>query len=145
MRSTKSKPSARAALEKTGLGVVGHTGWHLPGNAAYKEVRRGVTESLLWSLANLRALGAKTMTYHIHGAVARYVGLKAAIRAQAETLRPVAEAAGALGMRLLLEHINAHEEQFEILDGLFERVPSLGFHLDVGHANISPDRTNCAG
>lgn len=133
---------ARAALEKTGLFVVGHTGWHLPGNAAYPEVRRGVTESLVWAARHFGSLGAGTMTYHIHGAFAKYSGLAAAIRAQTEVLKPVIEIAGELGITVVLEHINAFPEQFEILDGLFEKLDALGFHLDVGHANLSPNREN---
>ena len=41
----------RAIRERASVdvGVVGHTGWHLPGNAAYPEVRRAVTESLAWA------------------------------------------------------------------------------------------------
>lgn len=135
---------ARRAIAETGLGVVGHTGWHLPGHAAYPEVRRGVTASLLWALGKFHAVGARTMTYHVHGAVARYVGLRAAIEAQAEVLAPVAAAARRAGMRVLLEHVNGRPEQFEILDGLFRRVPSLGFHLDVGHANLTDGRGHAA-
>ncbi|MEK8022600.1 MAG: sugar phosphate isomerase/epimerase family protein [Candidatus Hydrogenedentota bacterium] len=125
------------AFDKTGLGIVGHTGWHLHGNAAYPEVRRGVAESLLWAARHFSTLGAKTMTYHIHAAVAKYIGLQAAIDAQVETLRYVSEEAGAMGVQIVLEHFHGRPDQFETLDALFDKVPALGFHLDIGHANLS--------
>ena len=135
-----NRERARKALAKAGLPVVGHTGWHLPGNAAYPEVRQGVVASLSWALEHFAALGARTMTYHIQGAVARYVGIEAAIAAQAEVLAAVAVRAEKRGMTVVLEHTSAWPEQFRILDELFRRVPALGFHLDVGHANLAPDR-----
>lgn len=127
----------RRAFEKTGLGVVGHTGWHLHGNAAYPEVRRGVAESLMWAARHFASLGAKTMTYHIHGAVAKYMGLEPAIHAQIEMLRGVSEEAGRIGVQVVLEHFHGRADQFETLDALFAKVPALGFHLDIGHANLS--------
>lgn len=135
----------RNLLAKHGLGVVGHTGWHLPGAAAYPEVRRGVTESLLWAARHFADLGAKTMTYHIHGSAAKYIGTRAAIAAQVETLTPVVETAGELGVTVVLEHISGYPEQFEILDGLFAGIDELGFHLDAGHANLSPEGGNKTG
>lgn len=132
----------RQALKKTGLKVVGHTGWHLPGNAAFPEVRRGTVESLLWAARIFSNLGAATMTYHIQGAVAGYIGLDAAIDSQVEVLKAATARCRPLGVRIVCEHISARAEQFTILDALFRRVPSLGFHLDVGHANLTSGEPN---
>ncbi|RMH57249.1 MAG: sugar phosphate isomerase/epimerase [Candidatus Hydrogenedentota bacterium] len=132
----------RAALKKQNLGLVGHTGWHLQGNAAYREARAGVTRVLLDSLCIFHSLGAEVMTYHIHGSLAGYLGLQSGIDSQVETLKPVVREAENLGMTVLLEHVSGYPEQFEILDALFSELPSLGFHLDVGHANLTPDGTN---
>lgn len=129
--------ACREALAEAGLPITAHTGWHLPGNAAYPEVRRGVSESLLWAAKHFVALGAKTMTYHIQGPVASYIGAAAAIEATAQTLRPVVAWCGERDLRVVLEHIRATPDQFRILDALFERIPELGFHLDAGHANLS--------
>lgn len=134
--------SVAKALARTRLGVVGHTGWHLPGNAAYPEVRDGVVGSLLWAARHFASLGATIMTYHIHGATARYIGLDAGIRSQAEVLRAAAREAARLGVTIVLEHISGRDEQFRILDRLFRAVPSLGFHLDVGHANLTDGGPN---
>ncbi len=134
--------AVRRALESTGLGIVGHTGWHLNAEAAYPEVRRGVGDSLLWAARHFASLGARIFTYHIHGACAKYIGLAHAIRSQAEVLKRVSGEASAMGLTLVLEHVSGGPEQFEILDGLFEKVPALGFHLDVGHANLAPGREN---
>jgi sugar phosphate isomerase/epimerase len=138
------EPVART-LKKTGLGVVGHTGWHLPGNAAYPEVRRGVAESLMWAARHFATLGAETMTYHILGSVARYIGLKPAIKSQVEILKRVSGECAELGITVVLEHITGRPEQFEILDALFDKVPALGFHLDVGHAHLSGDGSSRTG
>lgn len=134
--------SVSKALKRTGLGVVGHTGWHLPGQAAYPEVRDGVVASLGWAARHFAALGATMMTYHIHGAAARYIGLAAGIKAQAEVLGAAAAAAEKLGLTIVLEHTSGRDDQFQILDQLFKSVPSLGFHLDLGHANLTDGGPN---
>lgn len=133
------------ALDKTGLGVVGHTGWHLDGHAAYPEVRQGVLESLVWAANHFSALGAKTVTYHIQGALARYIGLKHAIKGQIEVLSRFQDILDTMGMTCVLEHTHGRPEQFEILDAIFDKVDGLGFHLDIGHANLSADGTNKTG
>lgn len=138
------RAAVKRALEKHALPVVGHTGWHLPGNAAYPEVRHGVIESLKWAADHFAALGARTMTYHIQGAVARYVGLEAAIEAQAEVLAAAGRHAEKLGVEIICEHVWGWPEQYLILDGLFARVPGLGFHLDVGHAHIGASENQAA-
>ena len=137
--------ACRDALAAAKLPITAHTGWHLPGAAAYPEVRRGVTESLLWAAKHFVSLGAKTMTYHIQGSVAKYIGRRAAIAAQVETLRPVVEWCGSRDLRVVLEHVTGTDDQFEILDGLFEALPPLGFHLDAGHANLSEGEGNRTG
>ncbi len=142
---TYNHAAVKKALARTGLGVVGHTGWHLPGNAAYPEVRRGTTESLVWAARYFSDLGAETMTYHIQGAVAGYIGLAPAIDSQVEVLTAAAAACKPLGVQIVCEHITAWPQQFAILDALFQRVPSLGFHLDVGHANLAGGEPNKTG
>lgn len=135
----------RKALDKTGLGVVGHTGWHLDGHAAYPEVRQGVLDSLIWAAKHFSALGAKTVTYHIQGAIAKYIGLEHAITGQIEVLSRYQDILDSMGMTCVLEHTHGRAQQFEILDRLFDKVPNLGFHLDIGHANLSEDGTNRTG
>lgn len=142
---TYNHAAVKKALRKTGLGVVGHTGWHLPGNAAYPEVRRGVVESLVWAGRHFADLGVETMTYHIQGAVAGYIGLEPALDAQVEVLTAATKVLDPLGVQIVCEHITAWPWQFRVLDTLFRRVPSLGFHLDVGHANLSGGEGNKTG
>lgn len=132
----------KQALLENGLGVVGHTGWHLNAEAAYPEVRRGVGDALIWSAEQFAGLGAKYFTYHIRGYAARYIGIEHSIKSQIEVLRRVSERAGELGLKLIIEHNSAYDEQFRILDEFFDKIPSLGFHLDAGHANLSPDGKN---
>lgn len=134
--------AVRQALKKHKLQVVGHTGWHLDGNAAYPEVRQGVLESLRWAARHFHDLGVETITYHIHGAVARYIGLKHAIKGQVEVLKRYQDELDKLKMTCVLEHTNGRNEQFEILDAIFDKVPNLGFHLDIGHANLSDGAGN---
>ena len=132
----------KKAIDINGLGIVGHTGWHLNAEAAYPEVRKGVGDSMLWAAKEFSKLGAKYFTYHIRGMAARYIGLKHSIKSQVEVLKRVSDKSNKMGIKLVIEHVTGYKDQFEILDNFFKKIPKLGFHLDVGHANISDSNKN---
>jgi len=141
-REKFSLDAMKQVLAETNLNVVGHTGWHLNAEAAYPEVRIGVANALIWSAKQFAKLGAKYFTYHIRGSAARYIGIENSIRSQIEVLKRVSDKAEEMGIKLIVEHTSGSEEQFKILDEFYDKIPSLGFHLDVGHANINSQGKN---
>src|SRR5881398_1865585 len=60
-----------------------------------------------------------------------------AIAWHAEVLGPLCEEAAALGVTIVVEHVPfGGSDQLETIAALLDRVPSLRFHLDSGHAKL---------
>jgi len=51
-------------------------------------------------------------------------------------LREVIRRCEPLGVRPVIEHVRGDDGHLAMLDALLEQLPQLGFHLDVGHANL---------
>jgi len=127
--------SVRCALERNRMPVVGHTAWYLPLASAIPEVRDAAVAELTRCLRQFAELGAKWMNLHpdrhtpwhdrkfyIEGNLASF-----------ERLLPDAEK---YGVGLMVENLPGEYNSAPQLGELLDRLPELGLHLDIGHANL---------
>ncbi len=137
--ATLDVAAVRKALDETGLGIVGHTAWYLPIASPFPELRKAALAELELDLDVFHRLGATRMNVHPD----RGASLSPAdwtIERNADALESLAVAAAPRGGQVMVENMPTMFGRLDGLRRLFDRVPTLGFHLDVGHANLNVPR-----
>jgi sugar phosphate isomerase/epimerase len=123
------------ALARTGLGIVGHTAFYLPMGSAIEELRRGSVCELRRCLEVFNAVGARWMNLHpdrhapMHD---RQFYIEQNLRSFEELLPDSRR----LGVGLMIENLPGEYNSAPQLGELLDRMPELGLHLDIGHANL---------
>jgi sugar phosphate isomerase/epimerase len=133
----------RAALEKHGLGVVGHTAYYLPVDSAVEEVRQAAVHELRRCLEAFSLVGARWMNLH----PGRYTPMhdrRFYLDRNIQTLRELLPDARRLGVGLMIENLPGDYNSAPQLGELLDPVPELGLHLDIGHANLQVPRNTTA-
>ena len=125
----------RAALERKGMRVVGHTAWYLPMASAIEEIRQGAVVELKRCLQRFAEMGAKWMNLHPD----RHTPWHSRafyIQQNLKTYRELQREAERLGVGLMVENLPGDYNSAEQLGELLDPMPELGLHLDIGHANL---------
>ena len=125
----------RAALEKHGMQVVGHTAFYLPMSSAFEEIRCGVVCELRRCLEVFSSVGARWMNLHPD----RYTPMhdrRFYIEQNLRTFREILPDARRLGVGLMIENLPGDYNTAPQLGELLDPMPELGMHLDIGHANL---------
>lgn len=125
----------RAALERHGMQVVGHTGFYLPMGSAIEEIRCGVVAELRRCLEVFSMAGARWMNLHAD----HYVPMHDRgffIEQNLRTFRQILPDARRLGVGLMIENLPGDYNSAPQLGELLDPLPELGLHLDIGHANL---------
>jgi sugar phosphate isomerase/epimerase len=133
----------RRLLDELGLIAVGHTSPHLPIASLFDGLRERVHELMREFFATFAELGVELVNVH-PDRVAGVFPPGEAIRRNADAVAALAEDAEAAGVRLMVENMGTSFATADQLRPLFEAAPSVGLHLDVGHANIGrrPEEPN---
>mgnify|MGYP005848497959 CR=1 FL=1 len=131
----------RQALAESELGIVGHTAWYLPLASPFDELRAAAIREVERCLEVFAALGATLANVHPDARVPLYDDSWIVAR-NVDALQHLAERAGHLGLMLMLENLPGLFGRVEVLRPVFEAVPALAFHLDVGHANLLTPTNN---
>ncbi len=127
--------AVRAALERHGMAVVGHTAYYLPMGSAIEDVRRASVCELRRCLEAFSIIGARWMNLHpdrhapMHD---RRFFIEQNIRSFQELLPD----ARRLGVGLMIENLPGDYNSAPQLGELLDPLPELGLHLDIGHANL---------
>jgi len=128
-----------------GLGLVGHTAWHLPIASPYPEIRKVARDLFRRGLDCFADAGVDLVNVHPDQRVALHS--KDQLRSMnAEAIGTLAQDAAQLGITLMVENLDRHFATVEDLAAVLDATPELSFHLDVGHANLrlglgEPNRT----
>ena len=125
----------REALEKHGMQVVGHTAYYLPMGSAFEDVRRACVSELRHCLEAFSIVGARWMNLHAD----RYAPMhdrRFYIEQNIRTLQELLPDARRLGVGLMIENLPGDYNSAPQLGELLGRIPELGLHLDIGHANL---------
>ncbi len=128
----------RRALDKHGLGVVGHTPYYLPLGSPFEDVRRAAVAELRRCIEVFAEVGARWMNIHAD----RYAPMHDrafSIRRDLESLRELLKVSARTGVGLMIENLPGDFNSVEQLGELLEPLPELGLHLDIGHANLRVD------
>jgi sugar phosphate isomerase/epimerase len=128
----------RKELESHGLGVVGHTAYYLSIGSAFEEVRRAAVTELRRCLEIFAEVGARWMNIHPDGYAPMH-DRPFSIERNLESLRELLESARRLGVGLMIENLPGGFNTPAQLGDLFDPLPELGLHLDIGHANLRVD------
>ncbi len=136
-------PTVRMALDETGLGVVGHTAWYLPFASPVPRLREAAIAEIESAFPHFVAAGAMLVNVHPDPG-RRTVGISV------EQIRDwnvvafarLAASAQAHGLRLMVENIPEHFATVADLHALLDAHPTIGFHLDIAHAQVRGNRTH---
>lgn len=125
----------RQALDRLGLGVIGHTAYYLPLASPFEEVRRAAIAEFKRCLQVFAEIGATWMNIHPD----RYAPLHDRafyINRDLESLDELLEVGQRLGVGIMIENLPGDFNTVEQLAELLEPLPELGLHLDIGHCNL---------
>lgn len=128
----------KAALERTGLGIVGHTAYYLPIASPFPEIRECAIREIERDIRVFAELGASKVNVHPY-IIAPLQENRWIREANIDAFRRLLEYAKARGMIFMMENIAPHFNSPRDLSEVFAAVPGLGFHLDVGHANLETE------
>lgn len=126
---------ARELLSATGLGVVGHTAWYLPIASPFDNLQAAAIAEVESCLEVFAAIGARLVNVHPDVRVPLHDDGWVQDR-NTTALRRLVERARSLGLILMLENLPGLYGRPDVLERTLDAVPSLGFHLDVGHSNL---------
>ncbi|MBW3625322.1 MAG: sugar phosphate isomerase/epimerase [Armatimonadetes bacterium] len=125
----------RRALDASGLQVVGHTAYYLPMASAIEEIRQGAVTEFRRCLEVFGEVGVNWMNVHPDRHAPMH-DRSFYIQRNLQTLEELLPFAQQCGVGLMIENLpgdfNTSWQLAEILD----RLPEVGLHLDIGHANL---------
>jgi sugar phosphate isomerase/epimerase len=125
----------RSALEKHGMQVVGHTAYYLPMASAFEEVRRACVSELRRCLEVFSIVGARWMNLHPDRHAPMH-DRRFYIEQNIRTFEELLPDARRLGVGIMIENLPGDYNNAPQLGELLDRIPELGLHLDIGHANL---------
>jgi len=128
------------ALADSNLGVIGHTAYYLPLASPFESLRHAALEETHWVLEVLAQLKASKMTVHPDRSIVFTMGAKGVLQKNLHTLSEIDELARPLGIQVLIENMDRTFNSVEQIQQALSQRRSLGFHLDVGHANLNAER-----
>jgi sugar phosphate isomerase/epimerase len=129
----------RQLLDQAGMGVVGHTAWFLPFGSPVERVRRAAVEEVAASLPAFATVGARLVNVHIARGVSHF-GHDSMVRQNGTSFAELAEQAAPYGIQIMVEHVPDRVTGIDDIRTILNHDQRLGFHLDIGHANIGGDR-----
>ena len=133
-------PEVRKALNDSNLGIIGHTAYYLPLASPFESLRKAAVEEMDWALEVLAELQARKMTVHPDRSIPFIMGSKAVLQKNLQSIQEIAALAGPLDIQVLVENMDRTFNTVEQIQQALCQMPQLGFHLDVGHANLNADR-----
>ncbi len=125
----------RAALDRTGLDVVGHTAYYLPIASPIEEIRVAAVAELRRCLEVFAAIGARWMNVHPDAGAPHHDRAHSCGKV-VQSIRDLLPHAGRAGMGLMLENLPGGFNDVAGLSPLLDALPEVALHLDIGHANL---------
>ncbi len=133
-------PETRKALEGSNLGIVGHTAYYLPLASPFESLRRAAVEEIRWALEVFAELKVSKMTVHPDRSIAFSLGPKGVLQKNVQSFGQINGLAKPLGIQVLIENMDRTFNTVDQIRHALSQIPQLGFHLDVGHANLNAER-----
>jgi sugar phosphate isomerase/epimerase len=127
------------ALGESGLGVVGHTSWYLPFASPINAIRDAAIHDVSKCLPLFKEAGAEKVTVHPDPGIGA-IETKTTISLNALSFKILADEAAKRDLTIIVENVPGNFSSVAALRSILDSVPSLRFHLDVGHAFIRRNR-----
>jgi sugar phosphate isomerase/epimerase len=124
----------KKAAEDTGIFFTCHTPWGWNVGNPYKKIRDATVSEVIDTISFAEQVDARLVTVHMHTRFGLY-HRDEMIRYMAEGLSALCDRAEKSGIVITVENVDQSIDDFK---KLFELEPRAKFHLDVGHANLSP-------
>lgn len=121
-------------LADAGLVVVGHTAPFLPIANPVEGLRRAAVHELLRCMDVFSQVGVKWM--NVHPRTSPMHDHEFAVQRNLESLAELIEHGRGVGLGVMVENVPGSFNNARELGELLERLPELGLHLDIGHANL---------
>ncbi len=125
----------RRALESRNMRVVGHTAYYLPFASPFEEVRQAAVSECKRCLEKFAEVGAVWMNLHPDRNIPMH-DRAFWVERNLVSLHELYETSRATGVGLMIENLPGAFNTVKELAELLDPVPTLGLHLDIGHANL---------
>lgn len=125
----------RRALERHRMDVVGHTAFYLPIASGIEEIRQASLAELRRCVDVFAAVGARWMNIHPD----RHAPMHDRgffVKKNLATIQELLPYARQRNIGLMVENLPGDFNTARDLGELLDPLPSLGLHLDIGHANL---------
>jgi len=129
--------AVRDLLDKYELDVVGHTAYYLPIASPFPSFCELALEELRQCFVVFQMLDVKKVNLHADEFTAGMFHKDRAIQRNIRAIKRIAREASKHGLKLMVENTLRFFNSVEELQMLFDQVDDVGFHLDVGHANLN--------
>jgi sugar phosphate isomerase/epimerase len=127
--------SLSSAIERYNLDVIGHTYCLIPIGSPLKSLREASLRELSKCLPIFSDLGASKMNVHLDGGFS-LSREDDTISYNIEVLEKLSDRAKKCGLQIIVEHFRGPFSKVKGLKKVLDALPEVGFHLDVGHANL---------
>jgi sugar phosphate isomerase/epimerase len=138
-RQVKVKQTRRA-LKNANLDIIGHTAYYLPLASPFETLRKAALKEMGSTLEVFAELGASKVTVHPDKSIPFALGSKGVWEKNVESLEAIESMAAPLGIQILLENMDRTFNTVDQIRDALLRMPGLGFHLDVAHANLNVEK-----
>jgi sugar phosphate isomerase/epimerase len=128
--------SIRRELDRLHLGVVGHMAWYLPIGSPMPTLRKASIDAAVAALEAFARIGSPNATIHTHWP-AHLFSVKEGLALQIETLQALMTVSRRTGVQLMLEPAASWNDVPDNLAAIYDAVPGLACHLDLGHCNLN--------
>jgi sugar phosphate isomerase/epimerase len=118
-----------------GLTAVGHTPWHLPLASPFEDIKELARDHFRRALDTFADAGVRLVNVHPDPRVPMFQAERIRTR-NAEVIAVLAGDAAQRSIRLMVENLDRMFSEVEEMRVVLDEVGALGFHLDVGHANL---------
>lgn len=130
----------RNLFERYNLSATGHTAYYLPFASPFQSFHELALRELRNCFEVFQALEIQKVSIHADEFSASILGKDRAMARNIKAIKSAYADAERYGIKLLIENTPNMFGSVDDLEVLFNEVPSLGFHLDVGHANLYTEK-----
>ena len=132
--------AVRELFDRYELEAVGHTAYYLPIASPFPSFCTLALEELRNCFAVFQMLGIRKVNLHPDESIAGIFNRDRVVARNIRAIERVAEEANRHGLKLMVENTLRFFNSVEDLQMLFDSVEGIGFHLDVGHANLNAQK-----
>lgn len=132
--------AVRELLDKYDLGAIGHTAYYLPFASPFQSFHELALHELRNCFEAFQALDIQKVNMHADEFSASMLGRDRAIARNIKAMKSACMEAKRYGIELMVENTPSLFGSIDDLGMLFNEIPDMGFHLDVGHANLYAEK-----